>query len=227
MNSKTLFTELSPTKLFFCAAIPGSIGMLASALYQIIDGILVGRILGNTAFAAVNLAMPIIFINFSLADLIGTGSSVPISILLGEKREKEANNIFTIACLLIVSAGILVGGVIFVAAPAFIRLMGAEGELAHLAAQYLRVYALCSPVITIVFAMDNYMRICGKIRKSMLLNILMSALGAGLEFVFLFVFRWGVWGAALATCIGMCVCTDCCFPIPQRTNVAAFLQAGV
>ena len=83
MDNKKLFTETPPTKLFFRAAIPGAIGMLASSLYTLADGMLVGRILGDTAFAALNLAMPFVIINFSLADLIGVGSAVPISIRLG------------------------------------------------------------------------------------------------------------------------------------------------
>ena len=180
--------------------------MLASALYQTIDGIFVGQFLGATAFAAVNLAMPFVIINFSLADLIGVGSSVPISVCLGKKEEKEASNIFTCACLMIIAAGALIGGILFAAAPLLIRLMGAEGEFASLAVQYIRVYAICSPVTTIVFAMDNFLRICGYIRGSMFLNILMSALIVVLEFTFLSVFGWGVWAAALATCTGMFLC---------------------
>lgn len=78
--------------------------MFASALYQTIDGVFVGRFLGQTAFAAVNLAMPFVIINFSLADLIGVGSAVPISVCLGKKQEKEANNIFTCACLFMADA---------------------------------------------------------------------------------------------------------------------------
>ena len=206
MDSKQLFAHTPPVKLFFIAAIPGAISMLASSLYGMLDGIFVGRILGDMSFAALNLAFPFVMINFSLADLIGVGSAVPISISLGQKKDEEANNIFTCACLMIVATGALIGAVLYAGAPFLIRMMGAEGELADLAVQYMRVYALCSPVTTIVFAMDNYLRICGKIRFSMGLNIFMSALSAILEFVFLFVFRWGVWGAAAATCSGMFVC---------------------
>lgn len=206
MNSNVLFAKTPPLKLFFLASIPGAISMLASALYQTIDGIFVGQFLGATAFAAVNLAMPFVIINFSLADLIGVGSSVPISVCLGKGEEKEANNIFTCACLMIIAAGVLIGGVLFTAAPALIRLMGAEGEFAALAVQYIRVYAICSPFTTIVFAMDNFLRICGYIRGSMFLNILMSGMTVVLEFTFLSVLGWGVWAAALATCTGMFLC---------------------
>lgn len=139
MDSKTLFTKISPVRLFFIASVPGAISMLASALYQVIDGILVGQILGELAFAALNLAMPFVIINFSLADLIG--------------------------------------GVLYLLAVPLLRLMGAEGELLHLSVQYLQVYAICAPVTTIIFAVDNYLRICGKIKSSMFLNIFMYAEG--------------------------------------------------
>ena len=101
MESKALFSKTPPVKLFFIAAFPGAVSMLASALYQMMDGVFVGRFLGETPFAALNLAMPFVIINFALADLIGVGSSVPISVSLGRKKEQEANNIFTCACLMI------------------------------------------------------------------------------------------------------------------------------
>lgn len=203
MESKALFSKTPPLKLFFIAAFPGAVSMLASALYQTLDGVFVGRFLGETPFAALNLAMPFVIINFALADLIGVGSSVPISVSLGKNKDKEANNIFTCAYLMIFIAGVVVGAILFAAAPLLMRVMGAEGEFADNAVQYLRVYALCSPVTTIVFAMDNFLRICGRIKTSMFLNIFMSVLSAVLEFVFLGVLKWGIWAAALATCIGM------------------------
>ena len=167
MDQKTLFLNTSPTRLFLKAALPGSVGMLASSLYQLLDGIFVGQILGNEAFAALNLVMPFVIINFAISDLIGVGSAVPISVRLGEKRPEEANNIFTIACLLIFGQGIVVGGALYFLAPTLLGLMGAEGALAAMAVQYLRVYAVCSPIVGCVFASDNFLRICGQIRTSM------------------------------------------------------------
>lgn len=205
-NSTELFAKTPPVKLFFIAAIPGAVSMLASALYQLLDGIFVGQYLHETAFAALNLAMPFVIINFALADLIGVGSAVPISVNLGKGRKREADNIFTCAVLLILLAGVVTGAMLYAGAPALMGLMGADGQFALFAAQYLRVYALCSPVTTVVFAMDNYLRICGYIRGSMWLNVLMSVLSAGLEYLFLGVLGFGIWGAALATCLGMAVC---------------------
>lgn len=225
MNSTALFIKTSPIKLFFLASIPGAVSMFASALYYTLDGIFVGHFLGETAFAALNLAMPFVIINFSLADLIGVGSAIPISISLGKEQKKEADNLFTCACLMIVAAGALIGAVMFAVAPLLIRLMGAEGNFAELAVQYLRVYALCSPVTTIIFAVDNYLRICGYIRGSLFVNLLMSVLSAVLEFLFLGVFRWGIWAAALATCSGMFICTVIAFvPFFREKAVLRFCR---
>lgn len=203
MESKEFFLNTKPLKLFFIAAIPGAISMLAASLYSIFDGIMVGNLLNDASFAAVNLAMPFVIINFAISDLIAVGSAVPISINLGKKKDKEADNIFTCACILIVITGVLMGAFLYICSPMMLKLMGAEGESAKYAVDYIRVYALCSPVITSVFAMDNYLRISGKIKMSMWLNIIMSFSIAVLEFVFLFVCKMSVWGAALANCICM------------------------
>ncbi len=225
MDSPTLFSKTPPVRLFFMAAVPGAISMLASSLYYTLDGVFVGQFIGATAFAAINLAMPFVIINFSLADLIGVGASVPISIALGRGEHKEANNIFTCACLLIHILGILIGTALFAAAPALIHLMGAEGDFAAMAVQYLRVYALCSPLTTCMFAMDNFLRISGFIHGSLALNILMSVLCGGLELLFLGMFGWGVWAAALAGSLGMGICVLIAYvPFLRKKSVLRFTR---
>ena len=129
MDPKTLFSQTPPGRLFLTAALPGAVGMLASALYQLIDGILVGQVLGEAAFAAINLAMPFVIINFALADLIGVGSSVPISVRLGQGEERAANNIFTCACLLIMGTGALIGAALFFSAPLLLPLRGGRARI--------------------------------------------------------------------------------------------------
>ena len=211
MDSTALFSKTPPLKLFFTAALPGAVSMLASSLYQLIDGILVGNFLDGTSFAALNLAMPFVIINFALSDLVGVGSSVPISVALGRGDRKEANNVFTCACILILAAGVVMGAAMFTAAPFLIGMMGAEGEFASLAVEYLRTYAMCSPFTTILYAVDNYLRISGYIRGSMCINILMSVLCVTFEFVFLGVLDLGLWAAAFGSSLGMFICVVLAF----------------
>ena len=211
MDSTALFSKTPPLKLFFTAALPGAVSMLASSLYQLIDGILVGNFLDGTSFAALNLAMPFVIINFALSDLVGVGSSVPISVALGRGDRKEANNVFTCACILILAAGVVMGAAMFTAAPFLIGMMGAEGEFASLAVEYLRTYAMFSPFTTILYAVDNYLRISGYIRGSMCINILMSVLCVTFEFVFLGVLDLGLWSAAFGASLGMFICVVLAF----------------
>lgn len=211
MNYQTLYEKVAPHRLFVMVAIPSIISMVVSCLYQIVDGVFVGQALGAQAFAAMNLVMPLVIINFSMAELIGVGSSVPIAIRLGAKDEKTANNIFTVACLMIVGSGFMLGGMFFVFAEDFLRLMGADDTMVTLGAQYLRVYALASPFNLIMFAVDNYLRICGKIKYSMFVNLFVSVLIIMIEFVMLMVLHWGIWAAALASCLGMIIGTIICF----------------
>lgn len=206
-ESKELYIKTPPYKLFLKVAIPGAVSMLAATLFSLVDGIFVGQILGDTAFAAANLAIPYTILNFALAELIGTGSSVPISIYLGKGEEKQANNYFSCACILIVLTGILMGFLLYFGAEPIMSFMGAEGEFAQMAADYLKVYAICSPVTTMTYAVDNYLRICGKNKMSMFLNIFNYGLNIVLDFVFLFVLKMPVWSAALATCTTMMTCT--------------------
>ena len=201
MEHKELFLKTSVWRLFFIAAIPGAMSMLASALYGLFDGIFIGNFVGETAFAAINIAFPFVIINFALSDLVAVGSAVPISIALGRQDEKEANNIFTCALFMISGAGAFMGILLWFGSPYILEFLGADEKLIKLGVQYIRVYAAFSPIITSVFAFDNYLRISGKVKFSMWLNISVSICNALLEFVFLFVFKWGILGAALAPCI--------------------------
>lgn len=165
-----------------------------------------GSFLGENAFAAMNLAIPFVLINLSFADLIGVGSAVPISLALGKNQKEEANNYFTCACLAIVLLGAATRAILYAASPVILWAMGAEGELAELGTAYLRTYAVFSPFTSIVFATDNFLRICGKIKSSMALNILMSALILVMEYLCICVLKMGIIGSPIAVSTGMLIC---------------------
>lgn len=224
-KSNRIYGEMPPVRLFFHAAIPGVISMFAMSVYSIMEGIFVGQFVGGDAFAAMNLAMPLVMINFALADLVGVGSSVPISISLGQKEEAQASNLFSCSILLIVAAGILTGSIMFLFAPDIIHAMGAENKVAELAVKYLRIAAAMGPLANLVFAMDNFLRISGFVRGSMLLNLLMS----GLQIVFLIllvaVWKLGLIGSALAVNLGFCICAVIALiPFLLRKSVLKFCR---
>ena len=214
-DSQSFFLKTKPSKLFMLAAIPGGISMLASSLYGVFESIFVGKFLGTTAFAAFGMAFPFVIMNFALAELVGVGSSVPISIFIGQKEDEKANNYFTCSILLTIFTGILSGLLIFFGAPIFLSWMGAEGKLLEYAVNYLRIYALFSPIVPLMFSVDNYLRISGKLKTSMGLNIAFSVVTIGLELLFIKVIGWELNGAAFGTCIAMtvlCSLLQCSYP---------------
>ena len=171
VDSKVMFATMKPWKLFFVVALPGVVSMFAMSVYSLIEGVFLGQKLGEVALTAVNIAFPMILINFSLSDLVAVGSSVPISIALGRKDEKTANNIFSCSIIMIFAVSVLMGAVMMFASEPLAALMGAEDNILDMAARYIRTYAICSPISTVFFAMDNYLRISGYVRASMLINI--------------------------------------------------------
>ncbi|MBR5232145.1 MAG: MATE family efflux transporter [Clostridia bacterium] len=204
MKTEEMYATMNPWRLFFKVALPGMISMFAMSVYSVVEGIFIGQTLGESAFAAVNIAMPLVMINFSLADLVGVGASVPISIALGKKEYQTANNVFSCSVILIFLASLLMGSVMYAAAEPLSRMMGADDELLHTSVRYLRTVALCSPLSTIFFAMDNYLRISGYVKTSMGINIGCNLLTIGLLAFFLLVCGMDVVGSAVATSAAMC-----------------------
>ena len=202
-----MYATMKPWKLFFVVALPGMISMFAMSVYSIIEGIFIGQILGEGAFAAVNIAMPLVMINFSLADLIGVGASAPISVALGREDHKTANNIFSCSVVLIFAVSLFMGSIMFITAEPLSRMMGADDLLLDTAVRYLRTAALCSPLAAIFFAMDNYLRISGFVKTSMVINIVSNLLTLGLLTFFLLGCNMDVVGSALATSLSMCICS--------------------
>ena len=203
MSKQTeLYETLSPTRLFFKFAIPNMISMAVTALYFIADGIFVGRFVGADALAAINLVMPFINIRFVFSDMVAVGSAVQIAIHLGEKKEEEASRIFTICSLLIVLASCLIGAAGFFAIGPILQLLGADAAVTALAVSYVKVYAVFAPLIMVFFAVDNYLRICGRTRYSMTINVGTALINVVLDYLFLGVLHWGIGAAALASCLG-------------------------
>ena len=202
-DTEAMYASMEPWKLFFIVALPGMVSMFAMSVYSIIEGIFIGQRLGEGAFAAVNIAMPLVMINFSLADLIGVGASVPISIALGKKDRETANNVFTCAVIMNFASSLLMGALMFSAAEPLCRMMGADDVLLDTSVRYLRTCALCSPLASIFFAMDNYLRISGYVKTSMVINIGCNLSTLGLLTFFLIGLDMDVVGSALAASLSM------------------------
>ncbi len=204
MNSD-VFRNLEPTKLFFRCAVPSMISMAFGALYSIADGLFVGRFIGEDALAAINLIMPVIMAVFAFSNMIATGASVDISVLLGEQKREEASRTFSFSIKFIFLMSCVIGVLGFIFADPFVRLVspGASELSVNYGAEYLKVYALFSPLLPIYFATDNYLRVCGKEKLSMAIGIAAQMLNILLDVVLIVFLGQGVWAAAATSCVSI------------------------
>jgi len=204
MNSE-IFEKLSPNKLFFRCAVPSMITMAFGALYQIADGMFVGRFIGGDALAAINLIMPIIMIVFAFSNMIATGASVRISILLGEKNREEASRVFSFSLKVIFVISCIIGILGFFSARPFVNLLspGASQQAIDYGVTYIRVHAIFSPFLLIFFAIDNFLRVCSKEKLSMWISIATQILNIVLDVILIVFLGQGVWAAAFTSCVSM------------------------
>lgn len=206
MNSEK-YINLPINKLIFQCAIPEIITSVFGVFYTMIDGIFVGRYLGETALSSINLLMPIIMIVEAIANMIATGASVNISIYLGREKREEASAIFTYSVKVIMLFSGILGGIGLLFAQPFVEIIapGADKTVIYESVKYLKMYAMWSPLVPIYFALDNYLRVCGKQNFSMIICVASQVLNVLLDFLFIVIFHQGVQAAALASCISIAI----------------------
>lgn len=208
MDSES-FVKKKPTTLFFSCAVPAVALSAFGALYSAVDGFFVGRYLGEAALAAVSILMPPTMIVAAVANMIATGASVNASMLLGAGEREEASRIFSFSILLIIALSSAAGviGFFFAEILVFCLAPNANQEALYQAALYLRTYAVFCPLVPVYFALDNFLRVCGKQNLSAVIGIVSQLLNVALTFVLIAVLHLGVGAAAFASCASIAVCS--------------------
>ena len=153
---------------------------------------------------------------FGFANLIATGASVRIAVLLGEKNREEASRVFTFTLKLIFLISCFLGVLGLIFAESFVRFLapGATEQAIEYGITYTRVYAAFAPLMLIFHATDNYLRVCGKEKISMWLSVGTQAFNIVLDVILIVFLGQGVWAAAFTSCLAMAlgsVITLCMF----------------
>lgn len=182
---------------------PSIVGAVFFSIYYIIDGIIIGRFLGNEALAAMGLIMPFVMIAFALADTVAIGSCVQISHALGENKNKLANQIFSSSVLIIILISFVLGFIAYFGVEYFLKVMKADDGMKALCVGYARVFALFMPIISLSYAFDNYLRICNKGVYVMWIGIFVVLCNVVLVYLFVAVLEFKLIGAALVMCLGL------------------------
>jgi putative MATE family efflux protein len=189
-------------------AAPALIGMFANALYNIVDRIFVGQIVGAHGIAAIALAFPSMLLFFCIATLIGTGAASRVAILMGERKTTEAERTLGSSLTLAVVSAILLSA----AAMAFTRdvlvISGASETLYPLAHEYMShiVYGIVFGIVG--FSLSYQIRAAGSPAYAMGTQVLGALSNVALDALFVMKFGMGVRGAAVATVIsqGISLC---------------------
>ncbi|WP_186843710.1 MATE family efflux transporter [Acetobacterium tundrae] len=204
---------------FFAYLLPTIMMNAALSLGIVVDGIIVGNILGTEAFAAVNICAPMMFLFSALYALIGVGGSIRVAHCKGRMDHNGANLNFTLSLLGLVIVSVLFATVGFIFADQIATVLSGGSSLKPLVKDFLSVLVLGAPVLITVPGMVYFIRTDSHPRLAANILIIANVINLILDLVFMGVFKMGIAGAALATVSGYLVgaaVSGIYFGSPQR-----------
>ena len=207
-TDRKLLTELSEKPVFSLLlqyAIPAIVAMVASSLYNIVDGIFIGQGVGAGAIMGLAITMPIMNLSAAFGAMVGVGGSTLLSVKLGEKdynfAAKILGNVITLNCII----GIGLGAVMLLFLDPILRFFGASDYTIPYARDFM-VIVLIGNVFTHLFlGLNAMLRSSGKPKKAMKATIMTVIINIALAPLFIFVLHLGIRGAALATILSQLI----------------------
>lgn len=190
-------------KLLLRYSIPAVVGIVVMQLYNIVDRIFIGQVVGTDAIAGLAITFPVANISTALGVLIGAGASARVSIMLGNKDEQSALRVTGNALVLTLGIGFAYILLLYIFLDDLLRLFGATAaNLPY--ARDMMLYVLPGMFLTnIAFSFNNIMRSSGFPTKAMVTMFIGAGVNVALDPLFIYVFDWGIKGAAIATDIAM------------------------
>ena len=204
-GSASFGTQAIP-KLLILQAVPASIGILVMSLNILIDTIFVGQWIGANAIAAINVVLPVSFFIAALGMAIGLGGSSIISRSIGRNDFARATKTFgnQIVLTFFLTISFVIFGLLFVETiiPAF----GGKGALYEPAKIYYTIVLYGVPILGYCMMGNNVIRAVGKPKNAMYAMMLPSISNLILDYILIYIFDFGMYGAAWATTLSYGVC---------------------
>lgn len=201
--------EEKVSKLLVKFSVPAIVGMIVNALYNVVDRIFIGNSpdLGTNGLAGITVGFPIMLILLSIGILFGIGGATLFSMKLGEKKPNEAENTLGNAFTLLIAAGIIfmILGQIFLRP--LLNSFGASETVLPYATEYMRVIFFGSVFQILSLGMNNFIRADGNPKIAMFTMFIGAGTNIILDPIFIFVFKMGMTGAALATILSQLIST--------------------
>jgi len=194
-------------KLIWSYSLPAIVGTVVMALYNIVDRVFIGQGVGPLAISGLALTFPFMIFLMAFGLLVGAGSAARISITLGEANKEKAEKILANALILtfIISGIVILISYIFMSD--VLQLFGGTSKTIQYAEEYMKIIIPGAIFSALNFGFNNIMRASGYPKKAMYTMIICAVINAVLDPIFIFVFQWGIQGAAIATNISYIVGT--------------------
>ena len=194
----TLGTK-SISKLLVQYSVPAIIASVAVSLYNIIDSIFIGQGVGPMAIAGLAITFPLMNLVVAFCTLIAVGGATISSIFIGQKNESRATDCVNNVMVLCLIHAVVFGGLTLLFLDPILLFFGATPETIGYAREFMRIILYGTPISYIFIGLNNLMRATGYPRKAMVSALLSVVVNVALAPIFIFVFKWGIAGAALAT----------------------------
>jgi len=194
-------------KLLLKLSVPAVTAQLVNMLYNIVDRIYIGNMegIGDAALTGVGVTFPVLMFISAFASLIGMGGAPRASVKLGEKNNAEAERIMgNCMAALLVLAVILTAAFLALGEP-LLYLFGASDETIGYALTYMNIYVCGNIFVLPALGMNPFISAQGFARTGMLTVLIGAVVNIVLDPIFIYVFHWGVAGAAIATVISQAV----------------------
>ncbi|MBP7373527.1 MAG: MATE family efflux transporter, partial [Prevotella sp.] len=204
MDNKQATLELGTKpvgKLLIQYALPAIVAMTAASLYNIVDSIFIGQGVGPFAISGLAITFPFMNLSSAFGAAVGVGSSTYISVKLGQKDYKTAENILGNTVVLNLIIGITFSIVCLTFLNPILRFFGASDTTIPYARDFMSVILLGNVFSHMYFGMNAVLRAGSKPKQAMLATIFTVVMNIILDYFFIMVFHWGIKGAAYATVI--------------------------
>lgn len=200
----------TPWKLIASFALPVFLSQLFQQFYNTVDSLVVGRVHGTEALAAVSSSGTLIFLMISFFVGTSMGAGIVISKYYGAKDyERVSRAVHTNICLGII-CGVILTIVGVALTPTFLRWMGTDPDVMPDATAYFRYYFAGAIAIVLYNNCKGVMNALGDSRRPLYYLIISSVTNVLLDLLFIAVFRWGVWAAAFATTLSQALSVVLC-----------------
>lgn len=208
MDNKAATLELGTKpigKLLLQYAMPAVIAMTAASLYNMIDRIFIGQVVGPLAISGLAITFPIMNLSAAFGAAVGIGSSTAISVKLGQKDYETAENVLGNSIVLNILIGFVFGAICLLFIDPIILFFGASKNTLPYARDYMVIILLGNVISHLYFGMNNILRAASKPKQAMYATMFTVALNTLLDAIFILWWGWGIRGAAFATILSQAI----------------------